>query len=97
MLVRLNHRHRHRYDLNLADPAKAADIGAEIMNELRTNADIAKGHPHIVQYESVIETEKYIFVLMELVGKSSTTRGVDLFDFICAERDGAWVSEDEAR
>jgi len=29
----------------------------------------------------VIETEKYIFVLMELVGRSPTTRGVDLFDF----------------
>ena len=68
-------------------------LQAEIIAELRTNAGIAKGHPNIVQYENVIETKDYIFVLMELVGRSATTRGVDLFDFLVEERDGAWVSE----
>lgn len=82
-----------QYDLS----AKDKDIANEIMTELRTNQDIGRGHPNIVQYEKVIETERYIFVLMELVGRSKGTRGVDLFDFICAERENVDISEVEAR
>jgi hypothetical protein len=30
----------------------------------------------------VIETEKYVFVIMELVGSKQGLRGIDLFDWI---------------
>jgi hypothetical protein len=82
-----------RYDLSIRDK----DIAREITTELITNQGIGRGHPNIVQYEKVIETESYIFVLMEHVGKSEHTRGVDLFDFICAERSGTDILEAEAR
>jgi len=82
-----------QYDLSARDK----DIANEIMTELSTNQDIGRGHPNIVQYEKVIETERYIFVLMELVGRSRDTRGVDLFDFICGERENMDISEVEAR
>ena len=82
-----------QYDLSASDKG----IANEIMTELSTNQDIGRGHPNIVQYEKVIETERYIFVLMELVGRSKDTRGVDLFDFISVERGTTNISESEAR
>jgi len=87
-----------RYSLiKTGDPKENSAVAREIMNELRTNQAIGRGHPHIVQYENIIETERYIFVLMELVGRSPGTRGMDLFDFITVENAGKSVPEEDAR
>jgi serine/threonine protein kinase len=130
-----------RYDLYDKD----STVKSELVAELRTNATIGKGHPHIVQYEKakthshihkltftftrsyiikphitfvckylhikchhlslkqinvhdqIIETERYVFVLMELVGQSKPgMRGMDLFDFITVERQEN-IEEEEAK
>ena len=84
-----------RYSL---DPAArdAASVKEEIAAELRTLQDHSSGHPNIVQYEKVIETQRNIFVLMELVGREPGCRGVDLFGFIANERPDP-MDEGEAR
>ena len=55
------------------------------------------GHPNIVRYEKVIETASHIFVIMELIGRRPGQRGIDLFEYIDAEKEGLVISEAEAR
>ena len=50
-----------RYSLiKTGDPKENSAVAREIMNELRTNQAIGRGHPHIVQYENVRHRENML-------------------------------------
>ena len=82
-----------KYEIKRGAAGKSDDgreMMTEIVNELRAFQDISN-HENIVSYRHVIETERYVYILMELL------EGVDMDGFIRNLGAGEFVEESCAR